>query len=721
MQSNLVYQFGPFQLLAADRLLLHHEKALKLPPKVFDALVFLVQNNGHVVHKDELMRAVWPDVIVEESSLTRTISVLRKALSADDASNYIETVSKVGYRFVADVKELGFDEAQTAIERLIISRTATTAGSHSQRLQESRSTGWAVKLSLATGAAAVLIGAWFLPSRFARVNDARANSILANFSQFSDSSGQEISPSLSPDGRLIVYATDRAGNWDIHMQQLETKESINLTADSSADDIQPAFSPDGKLIAFRSAKDGGGIFVMSVTGQDVRRIADFGYDPAWSPDGTEIVCAMDGVKDPTNRAIVPSRLWAIKLNSGDKRLVYEGDAVQPQWSPNGHRISYWGLQKGGQRGIWTVSADGRQRQPVTNDESFNWNPSWSPDGKYLYYISDRAGSMNMWRVSIEEQTGRVLGAPEPVTIPSSYTQHISFSRNGKHFAYVRATSRHNIKRAAFDPDTEKLSGEPTWITEGDKHTGSPDLSADGQWIAFDSQGSRQEDIFIAKNDGSDIRQLTNDAFRDRGPRWSPDGKRLAFYSDRGGKYEIWTVNSDGTQFKQLTKTTSPIVFYPVWSHDGSRLVYRTRGNPASIIEVEKLWEEQSIETLPQISSNANLKFAPWSWSSNGQSIAGWLHVPDNPHSGIVLFSLQSKRFEKLTDFGTRPLWLSDDRRLVFFHQDKLYLLDTESRSVKEILSTAPDKIEGISISKDNRMIYFSFETQEADIWLATLN
>ncbi len=87
----------------------------------------------------------------------------------------------------------------------------------------------------------------------------------------------------------------QTGNWDIYLKRVGGERVINLTEDSAADDKQPAFSPDGELIAFRSEREGGGIFLMGATGESVRRLTDFGYNPAWSPDGKEIVCATEEV------------------------------------------------------------------------------------------------------------------------------------------------------------------------------------------------------------------------------------------------------------------------------------------------------------------------------------------------------------------------------------------------------------------------------------------
>jgi DNA-binding winged helix-turn-helix (wHTH) protein/TolB-like protein/Flp pilus assembly protein TadD len=100
------YDFGPFRVNVTERLLQRDGEIVSLTPKVFDTLLVLVENNGHVVEKNELMQQLWPDSFVEESSLTQNVSLLRRALSegAPDV-NYIETIPKRGYRFVAEVRE----------------------------------------------------------------------------------------------------------------------------------------------------------------------------------------------------------------------------------------------------------------------------------------------------------------------------------------------------------------------------------------------------------------------------------------------------------------------------------------------------------------------------------------------------------------------------------------------------------------------------------------
>ena len=113
-QGNHSYAFGRFSLDSAERLLLRDREAVPLTPKAFDILLTLVENNGRVVEKDELMKRVWPNTFVEEGNLTQNVSLLRKALGESaNGIQFIETVPRRGYRFVAPVIETNGDLLHT--------------------------------------------------------------------------------------------------------------------------------------------------------------------------------------------------------------------------------------------------------------------------------------------------------------------------------------------------------------------------------------------------------------------------------------------------------------------------------------------------------------------------------------------------------------------------------------------------------------------------------
>lgn len=167
------YEFGPFRLNATERLLQLSSETVALTPKVFDTLLVLVENSGHVLAKNELMELLWPDSFVEESSLTQNISLLRRALGEHEGEiRYIETIPKRGYRFVAEVREL----EQPINEVILHERTTTEITIEEQHLEQQapfidlapirrRSRTWALYTVGAVALAAVVMGVFFFAAR----------------------------------------------------------------------------------------------------------------------------------------------------------------------------------------------------------------------------------------------------------------------------------------------------------------------------------------------------------------------------------------------------------------------------------------------------------------------------------------------------------------------------------------------------------------------------
>jgi TolB-like protein/DNA-binding winged helix-turn-helix (wHTH) protein/Tfp pilus assembly protein PilF len=126
-QPNHIYEFGEFRLETSERLLLRNGNPIPLTPKAFETLLVLVRSGGHLVEKEELLKQVWPDAFVEDANLARNIWALRKALGdADGEHRYVETVPKLGYRFVAPISELGDPQNSVVIQRRLRARIVTT-------------------------------------------------------------------------------------------------------------------------------------------------------------------------------------------------------------------------------------------------------------------------------------------------------------------------------------------------------------------------------------------------------------------------------------------------------------------------------------------------------------------------------------------------------------------------------------------------------------------
>jgi eukaryotic-like serine/threonine-protein kinase len=536
--------------------------------------------------------------------------------------------------------------------------------------------------------------------------------VPVSFQQLTDAPGEEREARLGPKGTNFVFVSEASGNADIYLQRVGGRNPIDLTPDSPADDTAPALSPDGERIVFRSTRDGGGLFVMGSTGESVKRLTTEGYDPAFSPDGTQVVYSTEDGQNPWSRE-GQGRLRIVLASGGEPRdLATDGDAVQPSWSPDGRRIAYWGLGAGsGQRDIRTVAADGSgPAAAVTDDPALDWNPVWSPDGRSLYFASERGGAMNVWRVAIDLRTGGARGRPEPLTVPSRVAGSLSLSADGRLMLYVSAEKRSIIQRLGLDPATGRVREAARPALQASRVIYTQDLSPDGQWIAFTNQGVK-EDLYVVRADGTGYRQLTDDSFRDRGPRWSPDGSRIGFYSDRSGRYEAWAIRPDGSGLEQLTRTEGSARWLPEWSPDGKRLA-TTDGRDTWITDLSKPLAERRGEALPHREGHA---LYPRSWSPDGTAIAGDYEFYVLPTSVTGLFDLATRQYRELPEGRGTPEWMSDGRRLVVAQRERLVVLDTRTGRATPLVEARPN---GPSLSRDDRWLTWIEHHDDADVWLA---
>lgn len=600
-----------------------------------------------------------------------------------------------------------YESADEVFAELRLLRGLTVSGSTVIRPAPAKRSSWpwtAAALAVALTLAGLLILQSF--------GQSKASPLQATFTRLTSQDGREVFPSLSPDGDYFVYARETApGNLDLYLQRIGGSNALNLTADSPVDDTQPAYSPDGKLIAFRSEREGGGIFLMEATGEAVRRLTESGYNPAWSPDGKEVLFATRKVEDPQARE-GRSQIAAVTVATGRRRLVIESDAVQPSWSPDGRRIAYWGLSpNSAKRVLYTSLADGRDQVPVVDDQHLNWNPVWSADGRHLFFSSDRSGSLNLWRLPIDEETGEARGEPEPVTTPSPWSGMLSLSRDGRQMLFATRERRSNLVRTAFDPVSGRASGPLVSVTQGAQRFAFGRVSPDGQWIVFASLES-QEDLFVVRPDGSELRQITKDPFKDRLPNWSPDGT-IIFFSNRKGSYGVWSIRPDGSALRPVTPPGES-VHTAVVSPDGHWLACIAEWGGAALIDLTKPLAQRIPEPMPDLGTPGAI-FIPGSWTPDSRWLAGtW-------KGGILLYSLASRKYLPLTDRGVSPVWMRDSRRLLYSDGGSIFVVDrVTGRSHPALASAGVGDLKAPGLSPDERSLFVTRAAEEGDVWLLTL-
>jgi Tol biopolymer transport system component len=544
----------------------------------------------------------------------------------------------------------------------------------------------------------------------------------ATFTKLTSMPGREWFPSLSPDGKWLVYGAEMEGNFDIFLQSVSGANPVNLTKDSAADDDMPAFSPDGERIAFRSSREGGGIFVMGRTGEAVRRVTRSGFNPSWSPDGAQIAFTSGRMDVKPGSSDALSELLIVGVNGGEPRRIFEGDAVVPSWSPHKRRIAFGRrLAANRKNGIWTIPVDGGELVPLLADDAIDWNPVWAPDGRHLYFVSDRSGTMNLWRIAIDEDSGRPRGEPQPIVTPAPFLAHPAISADGAKLAYSSVLMTTNIQRLKLDPSTAMPVGDPAWVTTGSRLWASPDPSPDAQFVAFYSSVEPEGDLYVSRTDGTGLRQLTSGPAFDRVPHWSPDGQWIACFSNRSGKLQIWKVRPDGSELQQVTDAAVDVA-YSAWSPDGTRLAYSTLYDKNPVLYVSASIRGaggRPAEQLPPIPGSA-YPFDVNAWSPDGQRLVGQ-EGATSPSLGMLMYTFKTRAYERLADFGEWPVWLADSRRILFGDGGKnFWVLDTQTKERRTIYSGGRDVLGPPRLTADGRTAYYSRRVTEADIHLMTL-
>ena len=183
-------------------------------------------------------------------------------------------------------------------------------------------------------------------------------------------------------------------------------------------------------------------------------------------------------------------------------------------------------------------------------------------------------------------------------------------------AFSALDYRSNAEKISFDPVRQAVTSDPVSITHGTNTVANIQPSPDEKWIVFDDE----MDILLVRSDGTDLRKLTDDAFRDRHPRWSFDGKRIAFHSSRSGKYEIWSIQPDGSGLQQLTDARDDSLYYPVWSPDGMRIA-ASSNQGCLVFDISGKLPSRNFSMLAK-TEDPNLVFEANDWSSDGNKLIG---------------------------------------------------------------------------------------------------
>jgi len=423
--------------------------------------------------------------------------------------------------------------------------------------------------------------------------------------QVTSADAWEGDPCISPDGGRIAYSSNEYGNSDIFVVDTFGGQAVQLT-DDPASDRNPEWMANGSGLLFVSDRGGSpAVWQVGQYGGGASLLIADAEDPAISPDGQWIaVTRMDSVGF-YRIAVAP-----FDDPESARFITGENDGFwnhrEPAWSPDGQTICYAAHQ-----GLRLIPANGGTSRALTPEGEYDFSPTWSSDGKRIYFASERKGTKTLWYLDVDgDNLIRLTMGTGPESNPS-------ISRNGTRMAY----STQNRERGLVFVDLE--TGENSKMM-GHQENYMPSLARDGSFVVFVSdRWHTKRDLWLQElTDGTltgSARRLTNLPGTVSHPSVSPNGRWVAFYRIHESKRDIWIVSTAGGQSKQITDHPAADI-HPAWSPDGSMLAFRSERNGHGAIWIMPVQEGARVGSPFQVTGEGISAWAPI-WFPDGDTLA----------------------------------------------------------------------------------------------------
>ncbi|MBN2318513.1 MAG: serine/threonine-protein kinase [Acidobacteria bacterium] len=371
-------------------------------------------------------------------------------------------------------------------------------------------------------------------------------------------SGMVVFPTISRDGKWLVYSSDREGPLNLYLQQLNGGEPIRLTS-HEAGDYMADISPDMSKIVFHSDRDGGGIYEIGLLGGDERWIADRGVLPRFSPDGSTIAYVVSSALVRKGKPyLVDARGGTPKPFQPALSMASVGPTHSPPvWSPDGRYILIDGSRDDEPNGRdwWIAPVAGgdpeRTVAPAFAENSFiRFTFAWR--GKYVYWSEGTAiGGMSIYRASISGPPWEVTGSPQRITSPLGTQLATSISADGR-LAFSSWAPSINLWSWPLRANEPTVSGEGRQITFDSDVKFSLSVAADGSRLAYSAGTRLSQGIKVHVRDIATGREeivASTDLFQ--GSRLSADGSRLALLNTAEGKQVVHLSEPGATSPREV--------------------------------------------------------------------------------------------------------------------------------------------------------------------------
>jgi tricorn protease len=474
-------------------------------------------------------------------------------------------------------------------------------------------------------------------------------------------------------------------------------------------ELFPKFSPDGKWIAFTGQYDGDEqVYVIPAEGGVPRQLTFYpargplaprhGWDNqvyGWTRDGKAVL--FRSLRDSGGEA--RSKLYTVQIDGGPETPLPMYTAGAGDYSPDMTKIAYsplfrdfrtWKRYEGGwAEDIFVCDLKTLASENITNNPRTDRDPMWI--GAAIYFASDRDGTLNLYRYDLTTKRTEELthSTKWDVRWPSSdHVSRIVYELDGELQVFDVATRKDT--RISITVPSDGVAMRPSHYAV-EKYIEDFSLSPKGERALFVARG----DVFTVPIEHGPTRNLTDSSnAHDKWARWSPDGTKIAFISDRSGEEEVYLINQDGSGgLEQLTVDLRCMLYAPEWSPDGKRLAFSDKDGNLWVLAIAD-------KKLTKVVRDTRGTVQDYAWSPKSSFLAFSLSNANNFDS-LYIWSVADGQLRRVTDEffnAANPSW-DPEGNYLFYFSDREYA-PLVSRKEFNYAATRTTGIFALALRKD---------------------